>query len=548
MPTYRSVAKADVAELTAALDSAVTPEKEHHLIVVTTNKVLSTTQFKQMFYSRGDDFFQIANVYECPDSCNSIHSSVWGIDCQDPHSPGEPGAPGLSQMDGRRLSGQNQDGQSVGVGYSSGGTNAAGANDLQKCFNFNKLGGRENDPKGCAWAYSYAHDGDRNFYAQHEVMGYLEKDTCVKRDFWTACSRMSIEDQLYGLAFASETDQDLCMAVTCARRWSEVEDALAESCAAANTTIQPGAGSPETISPATTSGDALTRSLQESTAGSNLKQQTLNGVNGATADWGYIYDGALGGAVGNYAKTWGGQLDGIPGSYVGSQKIHFGGTGAGWGAYATNDGPAPATNLVSFNLPNYGNSASAVGSIYVVHVEFAPVLTQPTGQTQTEPRFRVAIPGATWPVPTGVTLPTFGGIGGGGTAGLESAAAFGPTNFPTKQQTNPFTVTSANSKLVITIAPDVVSHKGEFIITLKRRPPPRVDLYINVRVSNGHPNALDTILRVRFTVAYTNHEPSALNTWNTRASTAAAGVIQSGVVGDAPEGGKEQHEDTTVVN
>ena len=74
-----------------------------------------------------------------------------------------------------------------------------------------------------------------------------------------------------------------------------------------------------------------------------------------------------------------------------------------------------------------------------------------------------------------------------------------------------------------------------------------IDLYINVRVSNGHPKALDTILRVRFTVAYAFHEPSALNTWNTRASTAASGVIQSGVVGDAPEGGKEQHEDTTVV-
>ena len=77
---------------------------------------------------------------------------------------------------------------------------------------------------------------------------------------------------------------------------------------------------------------------------------------------------------------------------------------------------------------------------------------------------------------------------------------------------------------------------------------PFVDLYINVRVTNGHPRALDTILRVRFTVVYTGHEPSALHTWNTRASTAASGVIQSGVVGDAPEGGKQQHEDTTVVN
>ncbi len=74
-----------------------------------------------------------------------------------------------------------------------------------------------------------------------------------------------------------------------------------------------------------------------------------------------------------------------------------------------------------------------------------------------------------------------------------------------------------------------------------------VDLYINVRVTNGHPKALDTILRVRFHVEYRTHQPSVRNTWNTRASKAAEGVIQSGVVGDAPEGGKEQHEDTTVV-
>ena len=74
-----------------------------------------------------------------------------------------------------------------------------------------------------------------------------------------------------------------------------------------------------------------------------------------------------------------------------------------------------------------------------------------------------------------------------------------------------------------------------------------VDLYINVRVTNGHPKALDTILRVRFHVAYHEHVPSVRNTWNTRSSTAASGVIQSGVVGDAPEGGKEQPEDTSVV-
>ena len=187
----------------------------------------------------------------------------------------------------------------------------------QRVYNFNKLGGRTNDPKGTQWAYSYVHDNSRNMYAQFEVMGNLEKDTCVKRDQWTICSRMTIEDQLYGLAFAAEADHDVCMKVECARRWSEVEDALAESCLAAGHKID-------------------------------------------------------------------------------------------------------------------------------------------------------------------------------------------------KNQ--------------------------------------HVDLYINVRVTNSNPKALDTIFRIRFTVKYRSHYPSIRSQWNTSATKAASGVIQSGVVLDAPEGGKKQTEDSTVLN
>ena len=327
----RSVAKADVAELAAVLDASVEQEPDHHLVVVAAKQSLSTTQFKQMFYSRGDDFFQIANVYECPDSANSVRSSVWGIDPNEArHSVG--GNVLYTGDDGTTEGGTNSTGEKATIG--PGGTDAihgTAHTTAVPVYNFNKLGGRHDDPTGTQHAYGYAHDPSRSFFAQHEVMGFLEQDVCVKRDNWTACSRMSIEDQLYSLAFASETDQDLCLKVTCARRWSEVEDALAESCTAADTLI--------------------------------------------------------------------------------------------------------------------GSTTSA----------------DPQDDVDTTPARQY------------------------------------------------------------------------------------VDLFINVRVTNGHPKALDTILRVRFHVEYRTHQPSVRNTWNTRASTAAAGVIQSGVVGDAPEGGKEQHEDTTVV-
>ncbi len=431
MELSRSVAKADVAELTAALDSAVSEEKAHHLIVVATNKVLSTTQFKQLFYSRGDDFFQIANSYECPDSKDSVYSSVWGIDCQDPWAVTLPNAAGLVEMGTRlkntgRLNTGNVDQSETSI-------------QTQECYNFNKLGGRENDPSGVAWAYSYAHDQNRNFYAQHEVMGYLEKDTCVKRDFWTACSRMSIEDQLYGLAFASETDQDLCMEVTCARRWSEVEDALAESCTAADRTI---------INVQFT---FVITDLETVTSGGNVIGNGQTIVLSHSAQ-----DG--GAAVFTYTAVGGKSQQELV------DEINLG-TGvttvpAGWSVVCA---VGSTGNTISFVLQGLASSPSQA------------LVISGTG--------------------------TAGGNGG------QDATSRAP----------------------------VLKDGGH------------VDLFINVRVSNGHPKALDTILRVRFTVAYAFHEPSALNTWNIRSSVAAAGVIQSGVVGDAPEGGKEQAEDTTVV-
>ena len=457
MAPTRSVAKADVAELTAALDSAVNQEKEHHLVIVGTNKVLSTTQFKQMFYARGDDFFQIANCYECPDSCNSVHSSVWGIDCEDPHDPEAIGAAGLVTMAGDRLVGTALLG--TGVGYTI---------QKQECFNFNKLGGRENDPNGCAWAYSYSHDQDRNFYAQHEVMGYLEKDTCVKRDFWTACSRMSIEDQLYGLAFASETDQDLCMAVTCARRWSEVEDALAESCAAADKEIR----CPEQVPVLFTARVTFWPLLANTTV---VVAHPTSGL--------VIWTMTLGSNIADMAAL----VAAINATANGTVTGHSIALRIGWYHKLPTPAVSAGANELKLTLvidlcdKQSLADVDSFGSTWAIHFIYTYEDGDYDGGTRKEDD---------------------GTIVDGGSV-RDAERLFNPSS---------------------------------------------VDLYINVRVSNGHPNALDTILRVRFTVAYANHEPSALHTWNIRSSVAASGVIETGVVGDAPEGGKEQHEDTTVVS
>ena len=194
----RSVARCDVAELCVKLTSMPTPrEEDTHLINIAVKRALTSTEFKQMFYARGDDDFCIANIYECPNSAESILASVWG-----------------KRVDSNP------------------------SNPCSNIVNYNKLGGRPNKPPRVEMAYGYAIDLQRNFYAQFEVMGNWERDLCTKRGQWTLCSRTTVEDQLYNLAFVPEKSDHPCLEVLCARRWQEVEDALAESCLAQGKVIK----------------------------------------------------------------------------------------------------------------------------------------------------------------------------------------------------------------------------------------------------------------------------------------------------------------------
>ena len=198
----RSQARATVAELRINIDRKVVPRlPDHkggpHVIIVHARKVLSLTEFKQMFYARGDDHFCLAQVYDCPGNTNSVLASVWGKRADnDPTNP-------YSQV-----------------------------------LNFNRLGGRHDCPPGVEMAYGYPHDINRTFFAQFEIMGNIERDLCIKREKWTEHSRKEIEDQLYALALVPENTSDLHSSVTCGRDWSEVEDALVESHEAADNILE----------------------------------------------------------------------------------------------------------------------------------------------------------------------------------------------------------------------------------------------------------------------------------------------------------------------
>jgi len=298
--SVRSVARADVAELHAALEPAIEIDDDVHIINVATKRALTATEFKQMFYARGDDEFSIANVYECPNVGSNILASVWGKrivnssantnvqgnDGVDNLLTFGAGLPSLSPPPGfiigsrikflQLMSGTIIPEIILGQMYyvttiynynlptivftisetfggptmslTVGGGAATPIYNIQygnmdipyntsRIMNYNKLSSRPDDPSGVDLAYGYANDLQRNFYASHEVMGNLEKDLCIKKDNWTLCSRIAIEDQLHNLAFAPEETDDVCMKVSCARKWSEVEDALAESCLAENNII-----------------------------------------------------------------------------------------------------------------------------------------------------------------------------------------------------------------------------------------------------------------------------------------------------------------------
>ena len=303
----RAVARADVAELLAELTPAVKVEPEHHLINVAAKRALTATEFKQMFYARGDDHFELANVYECHNIASNILASVWGkrLETQavgtlrtnvvkmsnsistklgfEPSITTPPYYVSTITLNSiiffTSFTGTTWTNVSINTPYyvvsvSSGGPSLGSTTieisetiggtaialwpspptplttgtiqwwdsqalpyNTSRVINYNRLGGRPDDPSGVDMAYGYATDLQRTFFAQFEVMGNLEKDLCVKRDDWTLCSRINIEDQLYGLAFVAEDCDDICMKVSCARKWSEVEDALAESCLAENNTI-----------------------------------------------------------------------------------------------------------------------------------------------------------------------------------------------------------------------------------------------------------------------------------------------------------------------
>ena len=284
----KSKVSVDIAQLCDKLDEASVQEEAH--IIKITNKIpISVSQFKEMFYATGNGQFSVSNPYPCAIP-TWIKSSVWGVGKQNAvtitFSSGQ-----LAEISNGRSDGDWSIGTIVtdcstcAMGYTTNVGNGStttqmtlniiwgtftmnstnlwwintrgelyqglptgddevtitaitGGPAADIWYNFNRLGGRNNNPGQIQMPYVYENDVTRTFYPQIDIMNNIEQDMCSSRENWTLCSRSQVWDSLFNLAFAPERFNYLCLNVCCGRSWREVVDAILDEAANKNITLK----------------------------------------------------------------------------------------------------------------------------------------------------------------------------------------------------------------------------------------------------------------------------------------------------------------------
>ena len=272
----------DIGQLCDKLDKASVQE-EAHIIKITNRVPISVSQFKEMFYATGNGQFSVSNPYPCV-SPTWIKSSVWGVGTQ--NSVILTWQNGSNDGDGAwEIGTLVTDPATCSIGYTTNAGPPDGKDDEEMAiniiwgtfitnntvqyisangtlwttqgadtvidadgnavspsadiwYNFNRLGGRNNNPGLIQMAYVYENDVTRTFYPQIDIMNNIEQDMCSSRENWTLCSRSQVWDSLFNLAFAPERFNYLCLNVCCGRSWREVVDAILDEAANKNITLK----------------------------------------------------------------------------------------------------------------------------------------------------------------------------------------------------------------------------------------------------------------------------------------------------------------------
>lgn len=230
----------DVAQFCANTTTVQYNEQNTHIINITNKIPITLTQFKKMFFSDGNHL-SVAEPPLCPCLSDSIIESAWGIystyayKCIADFSSNFIGTNDISEnvLVNYEYTRSDKYKEWVFITDASGGKGWVPKSFLTKLqgvpvYNFNKLGGRNNDPSGVHLAYksvdpSYS---GLDFFAQISVLKNMQRDVSSSADCWTMCSRSSIFDQLYNLRFASTHFTGACMKLQCGRSWKEVIDTI----------------------------------------------------------------------------------------------------------------------------------------------------------------------------------------------------------------------------------------------------------------------------------------------------------------------------------
>ena len=237
-----TLACVDVAEFCTSTTTVDIDPCCGHTINITNKTRITLSQFKKMFFADGE-YLSVAEPPCCTDDIDSIIESPWGIYDGPSHTC-------LADFSST-YSGTIEVPQNANLTYyytrsdryrdwiyvltdTSGGTwipkSFLQPNTNTAIMNYNRLGGRDFDPSGAFLGYMFSDISNvmQTFYAQKTIMSNMELDICTSRKKWTLCSRSSVFDQLYNLAFASTDFNNSCLKLCCGRSWTELIDALRE--------------------------------------------------------------------------------------------------------------------------------------------------------------------------------------------------------------------------------------------------------------------------------------------------------------------------------
>ena len=233
----------DVAEFCTTTTPLELESCNAHTINIINNIPLTLTEFKKMFFADGNHF-SLAPPPQCADTPDSIVESAWGkyiapaykavADFSNNYS----NTIDISQNSLIDYTYTRSDKFKDWIYVLDVSDNIYGwipksyvtpVIPTPRIVNFNKLGGKDNDPSGVDMSYRLLDPSSApfvTFYAQKKILANMITDIGCHQSSWSLCSRASVFDELFNLAFVPTNFTNSCLHFTCGRSWKDIINAL----------------------------------------------------------------------------------------------------------------------------------------------------------------------------------------------------------------------------------------------------------------------------------------------------------------------------------